>query len=89
MKHEVIGNRFAEILNSWLTPEQWEAVKAENSKDTTTLNCASHNFCDANMAMVEAFEFFQEELPDDDGDLAQFDLWNNAWSYAKNKYLTA
>lgn len=89
MKHEVIGNRFALILNSWLTPEQLEAVKSENAKDTTTLNCASHNFCDANMAMVEAFEFFQEELPDDDGDQAQFDLWNKAWDYAKKTHLTA
>lgn len=89
MKHEVIGNRFALILNSWLTPEQLESVKSENAKNKTTLNCASHNFCDANMAMVEAFEFFQEALPDDDGDQAQFDLWNKSWDYAKKTHLTA
>jgi hypothetical protein len=91
MKHELIGDKFAEVLKDWLQSEKFEEVRKRNAEDPELgiYSCASHDFCDANMAMIEAFESFGEELPDDDGDQAQFDLWNKAWSYAKNTHLTA
>ena len=89
MKHELIGDKFVEVLKDWLSCEKIESIKILNARETTTLNCASHYFCDANEAMIEAFYFFNEDLPDDEGGYSQFILWNNAWSYAKKKHLTA
>lgn len=44
--------------------------------------CASHDFCDANMVMLAAYEGMTgSEFPDaDDITDADMDLWNNAWS---------
>lgn len=44
--------------------------------------CASHDFCDANMPMAEAFEatFGREVNPADDADAA---IWNEAWDKAR------
>lgn len=89
MKHELIGDKFVEVLTNWLSPQNIECIKIQNAENPSTLNCASHNFCDANEAMIEAFEFFGEDLPNDEGEYAQFILWDRAWEYAKQKYLTA
>lgn len=44
--------------------------------------CASHDYCDANMPMAEAFEDVLGYEPDggDEGDCA---LWNDAWDLSK------
>ena len=51
-----IGKRFVTILEEWLTPEELEEVRTRNDeRGPNDKWCASHDFCDANMAMDPAF----------------------------------
>jgi len=52
---ERIADAFAAVLRDWLTADQWAEMQARNV-DYSDGVCASHDFCDANMAMAEAFE---------------------------------
>ncbi|ABM97114.1 hypothetical protein [Methylibium petroleiphilum] len=90
----ILAMAFAAKLHEWLSPEEMAEVVARNAASTDPLVCASHDFCDANMAMAEAFEATQGReilFPSDvesgactqeqsDADLA---LFNSAWDLAK------
>jgi hypothetical protein len=88
----LIAGRFAEVLRSWLTPEEFTAMQRMNREDPRYAYpiCASHDFCDANMAMMEAFESVTgSTLIPEEGDIAEADtkLWNDAWDHARNNSL--
>lgn len=55
--------------------------------------CASHDHCDANECMAEAFAAVmgRDILPDHGEGMTQedCDLWNQAWGRARRAYLTA
>lgn len=77
---------FAEVLHEWLTPAQMREVVARNEHYGNA--CASHDFCDANMAMDEAFTKAmgrEVEWDEENGGLTEADtaLWNGAWAIAK------
>lgn len=90
----VLAIAFAAKLHEWLSPEEMKEAIARNAASADPLVCASHDFCDANMAMAEAFEATQGReirFPSDvesgactqeesDADLAMF---NSAWGLAK------
>lgn len=83
-----LADRFAQVLRRWLTDEQWATMRRRNATIGNGL-CASHDFCDANMAMDEAFTVImgrEINLEDEHGDNA---LWNSAWDIAHKRYLTA
>lgn len=88
---ERIAGRFADILESWLSPVQWFTTLDRNCSVPAGV-CASHDFCDANMAMQEAWEEITgREIPfADDGGMTQADcdLWGAAWEAAKATHLT-
>lgn len=46
--------RFVEQLQIWLTDEQLVEAAARNKAETNPLICHSHDFCDANQAMIDA-----------------------------------
>ncbi len=86
---------FTALLHARLGPRQMATVVRRNFRagDDT---CASHDFCDANVYMDEAFELVTGaaatdsggERPDtarQDGCMsdAAADLWNAAWTTAK------
>lgn len=84
---EKLARAFAEQLRADIGDAAFEAVKRLNAtpqfKDTGA--CASHNYCDANMTMAEAFEtamgrdvFTGDHILD-----ADMDLWNAAWNFAR------
>jgi len=50
---ERIADAFADILRNWLTANQWVEMQTRNV-DYSDGVCASHDFCDANMAMAQA-----------------------------------
>lgn len=91
---EGIAKAFSVVLHRWLNPEQWEELIRKNAADPED-SCSSHDFCDANMAMDEAFRVVLGRaiiLPCDaiEGDKEQeaiIDadsvLWNDAWKLAK------
>lgn len=92
-----LAAEFAAVLKTWATPEEWATMRRENAGreyQGEGAPCASHNFCDANMAMLEAAQTLglpaitdhEDGTPEGDEACA---LWNAAWGLAKAKYLTA
>jgi hypothetical protein len=68
-----LGDRFAATLKEWLTPKEFAEMKRRNETDPTyaNLSCASHDFCDANMAMDSAWrDLIGAEIDADDEEQA-------------------
>lgn len=79
----VLAHAFSKVLKEWLTAEEMETViKRNNSHHYSDMVCASHDFCDANMAMNKAFNrvLRRNALVHSDKDIT---LWNSAWNVAK------
>jgi len=84
---ETIASEFANVLNDWLTEYEMSEVLRLNGSRAYAACCASHDFCDANMAMIHAFSVITDCDLDLEND-AHFDLCNAAWTYAKVNHLT-
>lgn len=71
---KVIAAAFDKVLREWLSPADYSEVVRRNAtpqyRDCDI--CASHDFCDSNEAMMEAFE--NAGVADDAA------LWNAAWN---------
>lgn len=89
----LIGETFAANLREILSDAQWQAMQRINSAfNELDTCCASHNFCDANMPMSDAFETVmgREVLQAPDGSEeheSDCRLWNAAWQYATERHL--
>lgn len=87
---EAMATVFAKVLQSWLTPEQFETVRQRNRSQEP---CASHDFCDANMAMDAAFRMVMGRDFEHDGETERgqvdCDTFNAAWGLAVVRYLRA
>lgn len=79
---ERLARLFSVVLRSWLPPEQMAEVIRRNALPGNERFCASHDFCDANMAMVEAFRVVFERDNQAESD-ADTDAINDAWDMAK------
>ena len=102
---ETIATAFAATLREWLSADQWAEMQARNVNHADDGICASHDYCDANMAMEAAFisvtgrepacgyETLADGSPVNPADAIQADadcdLWSAAWAIAKPRYLTA
>lgn len=83
---------FCDVLNEWLTPaEKAEVLRLNNTEHNLSI-CHTHDFCDANQAMLDAWElvFGKDEAPSvitagTTDDQKEFDnsIWNAAWSKAR------
>jgi hypothetical protein len=84
---EDIADRFAAILKRWLTADEFAEMKRLNATaDYAEGSCASHDFCDANVAMSEAFTSITgREVNADSG--TDTDLWSEAWEIARRKHI--
>jgi hypothetical protein len=85
-KVEKLAREFSSVLMEWLTFQEMKEVVRRNCSDEYREHslCATHDFCDSNMAMDSAFTFaFGVEFkPSNDEHLS---LSNQAWSLAKQK----
>lgn len=91
MAHQIklISARFVQGLQAALTPAQWEEMRRRNaSPEYGAEVCASHDFCDANMPMLAAFEDVTGRTMDA-GSEEDAALWGAAWDVAKAAFLTA
>jgi hypothetical protein len=79
-----VARDFANGLKKELSAEEMSEVVALNRGEQDDSICHSHDFCDANAAMAEAFKKNGQEAPGvlDESDEAM-ELWNSAWDYAK------
>lgn len=81
-----VAMEFCRILKRWLTPEQMRVVIYRNRKfaklgDTGV--CATHDFCDPNQAMLDAFKKFGVEAASQEFMENHDALWSDAWALAK------
>jgi hypothetical protein len=82
-----IAEAFAEVIRQWLTEDEIARVRERNAFYDDKV-CATHDFCDANMAMLPAFQQVMEREPDADS-MEDAALWSDAWGLAKRLYFTA
>ncbi|WP_127128008.1 hypothetical protein [Pseudoflavitalea rhizosphaerae] len=82
----IIACAFSKILKEWLTYEQLSFINKRNdSEGFNSSFCASHQFCDANMAMNEAFRRVLQR----DANVnccKDTSIWNEAWDIAKKEH---
>ena len=85
---------FANLLHGYFRADQWAEMRQRNATPEYGGSvCASHDFCDANMVMLEAFEKHGQaaacHLTDGSAEHeASCVLWGEAWAIAKRDYLT-
>lgn len=83
---EAVATEFTKVLKGWLTPAEWkEMVKTNTTPEYQHGACASHNYCDANEAMMAAFDEFKVPYPADEHP-DSFTLWNEAWELARKSW---
>ena len=85
-----LAKEFCNVLREWLTPDQMVEIASRNSKETLVGVCHSHDFCDANMAMLEAAKNcgLVSDVDDIDGLCVMDDVWNAAWDKARESGFT-
>lgn len=79
---ELLSNRFSYLINeNFSAIELAETIRKNKTEDYKNC-CATHDYCDANMIMDEAFtEIVGHEIDlQNDADL---ELWNSAWDLSK------
>ena len=86
-----IGDAFVAVLNEWLTSNEMTLVRERNALEPIPGICHSHDFCDANEAMLQAFYKTVGSPFDDGGHVTEeaITLWNAAWDYAMRQHLTS
>lgn len=79
-----LANRFAELLHEVIGGSLMKDV-VERNKHNAPHICASHDFCDANEVMSEAFAEIVGHTPEliPGQDTEDSALWNTAWGIAK------
>lgn len=85
---QIIATKFVATLREWLTAEEFAEMKVLNETDPTYKGdcCASHDFCDANVAMADAFAEVMGHQVDGDNE-ADCKVWNDAWELARAQEL--
>jgi len=79
---EQIARKFSDIIKSWLTPSELDEVILRNKEPKYAECCATHDFCEANMAMFDAMHaVLGVELEMENQD--QEKLFHEAWTAAK------
>lgn len=73
---------FAHHLYDYLLPHEMAEVVRRNAQETDPGVCHSHDFCDANVAMLDALD--DQNIEFDGNDAAQCAAINAAWNTAKD-----
>lgn len=82
--NKALAIEFCKLLRSAIGNIQMQHVIARNEEETDPHACHSHDFCDANEVMAQAWKnTFGKEFDLDSEDQTQQDIWNDAWTAAK------
>ena len=87
---DALAAEFCAVLRSWLTPEQMQEIASRNRAETRVGVCHSHDFCDANVAMLEAAHNLGlvPDIEDVDVRYLMDDFWDEAWDEARESGFT-
>lgn len=77
-----LARKFGSLIQEGFTTQQFRIMLDRNKAETDDAVCHTHDFCDANMYMAEAFQTVIGREPDV-SDEADAELWSDAWSIAK------
>lgn len=81
-----LAARFIVLVAEQLDPADLAEVRRRNMQPRYKGCCATHDFCDANMIMDQAWrDSFGHEINADDE--AQAEIWNTAWAIARRTAL--
>lgn len=73
---------FARDLRKEITDENVEEVVRRNARPDYAGSCASHDFCDANMVMADAFHHIMGRDFEISSEV-DMEIWNRAWDTAR------
>lgn len=73
---------FSAVIRSWLSKDELEKVNDLNQNEADKQICHSHDFCDANQAMIDALD--QMKMDYEPMDDIQGKLINDAWEISKS-----
>lgn len=76
-----IAREFSSTIREWLTPEEMSEVLRKQREEPREGVCYTHDYCDANEAMYDAFQSVMRK-PIDYDDEEEVALWNEAWAHA-------
>lgn len=77
-----LAREFGSVVQEWLKTADFREMNERNKMEENPSICHSHDFCDANMAMLEAWDrVVRTEY--DMNTQTHDDLWNAAWTIAK------
>ncbi len=86
----LIADTFKTVMREWLTADQLALVDQTNNRRADQLTCATHDYCDANMAMLEALTRICPTRTEDDlcdelcmGQTELLANVNDGWTLAK------
>jgi len=79
--HREVARSFCNLIAECLAAEQMHEVVARNAAETNPNVCHTHDFCDANLLMVDALKGQGLSSHIDDG--YSHAVWDGAWSLAK------
>lgn len=78
-----LAREFGSLIQGEFTCRQFrEMVYANKRELEDSVVCHTHDYCDANMVMLEAFQTVFQREPDMESD-DDLELWNDAWAIAK------
>lgn len=80
---EKIAQEFSALLKNWLSQDELKEVVLRNSIERDPAICHSHDFCDANMAMLEVFSSRGMDIAGEGGVERHGARWNEAWALAR------
>ena len=81
---EELKSAFIQVIQAWITAEDRTTIDLLNKNETDKNVCHTHDFCDANMAMDEAFQdVFDREFNLNSQD--DMNMVNLAWDKAKEQ----
>lgn len=78
---ELVAKAFADLLREELGDEQFEEMRQRNVEESSPNICHSHDFCDANMVMIDAL--CEADFGHQDDCDARIDMMAEAWNYAR------
>jgi len=82
-KVDLLSDAFSRVMRSWTTPDELRAINARNAEEAHPSICHSHDYFDANEAMVVALDELGIDV--NDMDESGHELWGLAWTLSRSR----